>query len=182
MRGSPHYRAFLPHGVALTVAFAVVSALVPLWLLALDSRLPDGLLIFASTLVGSAVGVLPAQRVVLSTDGRLRITGFGQRFDVDARRLTAITVSRRARAGFGFAVVHWDGGRRRLWQSMKYLPRQPTGFGRWFGRGPVAEDFRSLVYRLYLSNPSMTVEGVRPPAWWRSPNGGQHPGEVAGLH
>ncbi|RKS74693.1 hypothetical protein BZB76_3210 [Actinomadura pelletieri DSM 43383] len=179
---APHYRAYLPTGVALVFALMVIGPLIPLWVLVLNPWLPDQLMIIAASLISASLAGLPVRRVVLSPDGRLLITGFGQRIDVDTRELTAITVSRWAHAGFGFAVVHWKGGRFRVWQAMRYQSSPPTRFGRLFRQRPVAEDFRTLVYRLWLSNPSMTVEGVPPPMWWRSPNGGQHPGGVAGLH
>lgn len=160
------YRAYPPLGVVLPILLvvAVPVALSVAWLL----DFTGGPYNWQSALTGILLVVLlneiPRRKVMLSADGRLTITGIGRRVDVDARRLTAIRVTGRARKGFVGAVFVWDGGRFRLWPSMRRHPDPAPWYLK--GRRPesVSEDFRDLVYRLCLANPGMTIEGVAPPA------------------
>ncbi|MFI0352528.1 hypothetical protein [Actinomadura sp. 9N407] len=165
-RVSLHYRAYLPTGITVIIVVVAASALFPLYLLALDA----GTLVYLAHMV---VGVVPAvvvnlllaRDVVLSDDGRLTVTGLGQRIDVDVRCFTDIGASAGARAGFALARVRWDGGGFRMWQAMTYRPDPGRKFRKGRRSGSVSEDFRDLVYRLHLINPVVQVRGVAPPAW-----------------
>nr|BFE32606.1 hypothetical protein GCM10010200_048570 [Actinomadura rugatobispora] len=117
-RTSLHYRAYLPVGISVVVAVVVASVLLPLYWLA-PSYLTSSTVVVVSILV---TNVILKRDVVLSSDGRLTVTGLGQHIDVDVRCLTEISVSAVARGGFGLARVRWNGGGFRMWQAVIYLP------------------------------------------------------------
>ncbi|QKW36614.1 hypothetical protein HUT06_23465 [Actinomadura sp. NAK00032] len=163
---SLNYQCSPPGGITFLVLALVVGALCALVIPAMDAGLPTFWLTMASALAGAFIGSGPARRVVLTDGGHLLVTGFGQHVDVEARSITAVSVSRWARLGFGSAVVHWTGGQFRIWRSMRYTPERRHSF--WSMRhatGRGGKDFGDLVYRLRLCNPALTIEGVRPPAW-----------------
>lgn len=161
---SLHYRTYLPPGIRILTAVAVVTALFPLYLLAMEAGTPSYVALPTVVTVSVLVANLFLSReVVLSADGRLTATGLGHRIDVDVQSITEISLSTTARKGFGFARVRWDGGGFRLWQAMTYLPKpQPR---RRKSQSAEAQDFRDLVYRLYLINPAVRIHGIEPPAW-----------------
>jgi hypothetical protein len=171
-----HYRAQLPAGIRLATALVVVFALLPLYFLATHAGTPSYVASPAVTVATILVSnVLLSQKVVLTGEGGLTVTGLGRRIEVDVRRITAISVSASARGGFGFGHVHGNGGKFRIWHTMTYLPDPRRRLRRYYTFGSVSEDFRDLVYRLYLINPGMTVRGIDPPAWARPPAMHQSP-------
>ncbi|MFG1853105.1 hypothetical protein ACGFJT_14805 [Actinomadura geliboluensis] len=163
---SLNYQCSPPEGISLLVLVLVVGALCALVTPAMDAGVPTFWLTLASALAGAFIWSGPARRVVLTDGGHLLVTGFGQHVDVEARSITSVSVSRRARLGFGSAVVHWTGGEFRIWRSMRFTPEprhSPWSLKHVTGRG--GKDFGDLVYRLRLCNPALAIEGVRPPAW-----------------
>ncbi|MEU8342555.1 hypothetical protein AB0C74_12740 [Spirillospora sp. NPDC048832] len=161
-----NYECAPPRGLTFLALALVIGVLCALVSPAMDAGVPTFWLTTASALAGALVSSGPARRAALTDRGRLVVTGFGQRVDVDARGITAVTVSRWARLGFAPAVVHWTGGRFPIWRSMRYTPEPRRS--RWSPlhvTGHGGKDFGDLVYRLRLCNPALVVEGVRPPAW-----------------
>ncbi|GAA1861235.1 hypothetical protein GCM10009736_30550 [Actinomadura bangladeshensis] len=166
MAGSSlHYQASPPAGLGFLALLLAMGILVALASPALDAGLPTFWLTFAAALTGALVTSVPERRVVLTDRGRLLITGFGQHVDIHAGRITAISVSRRARTGFGSAAVHWDGGRFRMWPTMKYTPVPRSRWSLKHVSGHGGKDFGDLVYRLRAHNPALVIEGVAPPPW-----------------
>lgn len=159
------YQASPPAGVGVLFLLLVIGALVTLLSPALDAGMPPFWLNLAAALTGAFVMSVPERRVVLTDGGRLLITGFGQHVDVHASRILAVSLPRRARLGFGSAVLRWDGGKVQVWQTMKYVPepRSRWSFKHVSGRG--GQDFGDLVYRLRAHNPALVIEGVEPPPW-----------------
>lgn len=162
---SLHYHASPPAGLSLLVLLLTIGALITLVWPALDAGMPTFWLNLAAAVTGSLVMSLPERRVALTDGGRLLITGFGQHVDVHASRIIAISVPRRARLGFGFAVLHWDGGKVQIWQTMKYVPEPRSRWSFKYVSGRGGKDFGDLVYRLRVHNPALVIEGVKPPPW-----------------
>ncbi|TDC57269.1 hypothetical protein E1281_05720 [Actinomadura sp. KC345] len=149
----------------MSIAVLMAIALIPLHLLAVrDLGVPTSVanlaVIVTSILVAN---VFLVRDMVLSGDGRLKVTGLGQRIDIDMRHLTEIRASMVAHAGFGLAQVRWGNEGFRIWQSMTYIPDSRRKRRRSRSSGIVSDDFRDLVYRLYLINPAITVHGIAPP-------------------
>ncbi|WP_412517900.1 hypothetical protein K8Z49_07750 [Actinomadura madurae] len=167
-RTSLHYRSHLPVGIRWIPGVLVALAFSPLYGWAVQAGRLSYVALPAVTVATVLVtNFFLAQKVVLTGDGGLTITTLGRRIVVDVRRINEINVPAHARGGFGFARVRWNGGGLRMWQATYLL--DPHRRYRNPAFGSVSEDFRDLVYRLYLINPAMTIQGVQPPAWALSP-------------
>lgn len=162
---SLHYQASPPAGLGFLALLLAIGTLVALVSPALDAGLPNFWLTFAAASTGALITSVPERRVVLTEGGRLLITGFGQHVDIHAGRILAVGLPRRARLGFGFAVLRWDGGKLKVWQTMKYAPEQRSRWSFKHVSGHGGKDFGDLVYRLRLHNPALVIEGVEPPPW-----------------
>lgn len=162
---SLHYGASLPGGLTVLVLALPMGALIAVASPAVDAGMPRYVLTAAAFLIGTFGNIGFERRVTLTADGRLLITGFGQCVDVDSGRIIAITVSRRGRLGFGTAMVHRDGGKFPIWQTMRYTPEPRSRWSWRYVSGRGGKDFGDLVYRLRAHNPTLIIEGVKPPAW-----------------
>ncbi|NEA23735.1 hypothetical protein [Actinomadura bangladeshensis] len=162
---SLRYHASPPAGLGVLALLLIIGVLTMLVTPALDAGVPAFWLNLTAAITGALVMSVPERRVELTDGGRLLITGFGQHVDVHASRILAVRLPRRARLGFGSAVLHWDGGKAGIWQAMRYTPepRSRWSFKHVSGRG--GRDFGDLVYRLRAHNPALVVEGVEPPPW-----------------
>jgi hypothetical protein len=164
---SLHFSAAPPTGIGLCTVILIVVALFALITPLMNAGVPALLLTCAASVTGSLVMSIPTRRVELTDGGRLLVTGFGQDVDIEAGRITAISLPRRARLGFGCAAVHGDGGRFRMWHNMKYTPQPRSTWSFRYVSGRGGKDFGELVYRLRLHNPALAIEGVEPPLWAR---------------
>ncbi|GAA0566491.1 hypothetical protein [Actinomadura livida] len=162
---SLRYQAALPGGLTMLLSVLITGALAALTLPAMYAGLPTFVVILVVPLISGCLSNAFARSVTLTPDGHLLVSGFGQRLDIEAHRINAITVSRRGRLGFGTAMVHHDGGKFRIWQAMRHTPVPRSKWSLRYVSGHGGKDFGDLVYRLHTHNPAMVIKGVTPPPW-----------------
>ncbi|TDC71682.1 hypothetical protein E1200_01185 [Actinomadura sp. GC306] len=159
------YLSSLPAGFGIVLEKLLAGETIALALAALDARVPAFALGAAMAVVSGVVISSLTRSVTLTRDGRLRVTGLGRSLDIRAHQITAVTVPRRARLGFGSAMIHWDGGKSSIWRPVRYTPVQRSKWSLRYKSGHGGKDFGDLVYRLRFHNPAILIEGVQPPPW-----------------